>query len=134
MSDEVFAEYDWKRMVLYLYELANDDLQEYMRLNFNQHKALKTYDSFLSKLARLFTDIRPKLEKQREKGEKEVVEGSQMSVDDVIEIMDVMRNTQQRLKPEVAIQIFDVLTVFLEKWGLTKVERMKRDPSKAALH
>ena len=129
MSDEVFAEYDWKRMILYLYELANDDLEEYMRLNFNEHKALKTYDRFLARLARLFTDIRPKLDKQRHKE----VEGSKMTVANVIEIMDTMRNTQQRLKPEVAIQIFDVLSVFLEDWGLTKVERTKLDPTKAAL-
>ena len=122
-SDKVWAEYDWKRMILYLHAMTNDELENYLRLKYNEHTAMKVYDMFLAKMARLYTDIRPKLMKRKDDTIKNIkIEDKEITVGDLIEVMDAVKMKRTRLHPDHAIKFFDVFTQFLEEWGLTAVE------------
>ena len=122
---EVWGEYDWKRILLAQYELIQETHKSYLQLRFNGKQAMRIYDYFLSLLAGLYGDMRPKIF-MASQDETFKMEGQKVNLQVLMQVMDEVRTKGVRLKPDAAVEIFNIFGVFFEMWGLTKVEKDKR--------
>ena len=129
---EVWGEYDWKRVMLAQYELIQETHKSYLQLRFNGKQGQRIYDYFLSLLVGLYGDIRPKIFLAA-KDEKFKIEEEKVDLKILIKVMDEVRSTGKRLKPEAAVEIFNIFGFFFEKWGLTKVEKDIKGKSKGTM-
>lgn len=138
MSDgigEVWTDYDFKRVLAITHSQCSEAYQSYYRKRLQGANAGGDYDNFLSIFSRLYGDIRPFL--------VDISEGKQVrkrgkdghnkdQIKEFIKVMDNSRRTMRRLKPQVAIQFLDYLTIFLKEWGLLDIEKSSdSDPSAA---
>ncbi len=120
-SGKVWTDYDWKRLILLTYAMAQEAYQDYGRKRMNNMSGMKAFDIFQSHLVRLYGDIRPDLMSslQRKESIKFMKEGE---LDALIAIMDHARKVNRRLKDDVAVEILDRMGLFLKHWGLTDIE------------
>ncbi|KKN65094.1 hypothetical protein LCGC14_0484820 [marine sediment metagenome] len=119
---EVWGEYDWKRVLLAQYELCQETHKSYLQLRFNGKQGMRLYDYFLGLLAGLYGDIRPKIHAASQ-DDNFKIEGQAVKLDVLMRVMDEVRSRGVRLKPDAAVEIFNIFGEFFERWGLTKVEK-----------
>lgn len=120
-SGRVWTDYDWKRLVLITHAMAHEAYQDYTRQRMNNMVAMRSFDIFQSHLVRLYGDIRPNLMSSLKR--KETIQFmKEGELDTLIKVMDHARLINKRLRDDVAIGIFDRISLFLNHWGLTDIE------------
>jgi len=128
----VIPEWEWKKFILFLHSGVAERLQDYILRRLNRHQANMYFDEFTAQFSVLYEAVRPKLLKEKgrhgEKLKEWQKENNSLSLKDLIEFADNLTVSGERPNPTKLIMAYRRISVFLEIWGVTKVEYRRKDP------